>query len=186
MNQPTHTDPTGPDAGIPRPQLRNIFRIAVAAVAATVTGTLAQAVVVPTPPIAPGAPVQGPTTLPLNVVVVPMTDTIPGNGENIRFAGQASFSAQLIDDLLTKAPRVLELIIDFSGVTATGVTSGKQYITAAQSIVRRPAKPFETVEVSFPYYISGNLQSARVAMAAFSFGLDRGMLSITSKLSTPA
>ena len=57
--------------------------------------------------------------------------------------------------------------------------------------VRRPQTPkapfpYKTVEVSFPYYVSGNLQSARVAMAAFSFGLDRGGLSITSKLSTPA
>lgn len=186
MNQTPDSSTTGRDTGSRRPQLRAMFRVAVAAATVAATGTLARAVVVPTPPTPPTPPAVGPNSLPLNFLAVPFTDTIAGKGENIRFAGQAGINAQLIDDPLTRAPRVLELIIDFSGVTATGVSSGKRYVTAAQSILHRPAKPFDTFEVSFPYYVSGDLQSARSAMAAFTFGLDRGVLSVTAKLSTPA
>ena len=186
MNPTPGSSTSGQDTGNPRPQLRTMFRVAVAAATAAATGSLARAVVVPTPPTPPARPAGGPNSLPLNPLAVPFTDTIPGKGESIRFAGQAGISAQLIDDPLTNAPRVLELIIDFSGVTATGVGSGKRYITAAQSILHRPARPFDAFEVSFPYYVSGDLQSARTAMAAFSFGLDRGALSATAKLSTPA
>lgn len=168
------------DTVVQRARLRNIFRIVIAAVASATAGSLAQAVVAP---VAPG---RSPEMLPLNGLLIPMTDTIAAVGENIRFAGQASATAQLIDDLQTRAPRVLEIIIDFSGVTATGVISGKAYVTNAQSILHRPAKPFDTIEVSFPYYLSGDLKSARVAMAAFSVSVNAGVLGVTSKLWTPA
>lgn len=183
MNQIATATPSASDIESPRSQLRTIFRLAIAAAAAVTTYSLAQSV----PGASPANPAsRGVGSTPLNAVVVPITDTIAGKGENIRFDGQANINSLLIDDLLTKSPRVLEIIIDFSGVTAIGVTSGKRYITTAQSILHRPAKPFDIIEVSFPYYVSGDLGSARVAMAAFSVGLSAGVLNITSKLTTPA
>lgn len=178
----------GPLASQARLPLRNFFRVAIAAAAAVATGSLTQAA--PAPVLGNvGAAAKLPTGVPFVLLgsrTVAITDTIPGAGESIRFAGNAIISAQLIDDLVTKAPRVLELVIDFSGVTATGVTSGKRFMTTAQSILHRTARPFDMVEVSFPYYVSGDMSSARTAMAAFSVGLDGATLSITSKLSTPA
>ncbi len=178
----------GPDGGHARPQLRNFFRVAIAAAAAVATGSLAQAAPVSVPSAA-GLAARLPTGVPfvlLGTRAVPVTDTISGDGESIRFAGQAIITAQVIDDLVTKAPRVLELVIDFSGVTATGISSGKRFMTTAHSILHRTALPFDMVEVSFPYYVSGDMRSARTAMAAFSVALDGASLSITSKLSTPS
>jgi hypothetical protein len=168
-----------------RPPVRNFLRIALATVAAASVGPLARAASGPSTPaaVAPAAS-PGISTVELAPRTVPINDTIKVGNENITFSGQAKISGQIIDDTLTRAPRVLQLLIDFSAVTAAGQSSKKKYVTNAQSIIHRPLLSYDPIEVSFPYHAVGDFSSARSALATFSVALGGPTgLTITSKLS---
>lgn len=168
-----------------RSPVRNFLRVAFAAVAAASVGSLARAASGPSTPAAI-APATGPgiTTVDLAPRTVPITDTIKSGNENVTFSGQATISGQIIDDTLTRAPRVLQLLINFSSVNAVGLSSGKKYVTNAQSIIHRPLLSYDPIEISFPYHVAGDFSSARSALATFSVALGGPTgLTITSKLS---
>jgi hypothetical protein len=59
-------------------------------------------------------------------------------------------------------------------------------VTSAQTVLTRPLKSFDPFEVSFPFYQSGDLGSARTALAAFAlnYGAATG-LRMTAKLTAP-
>jgi hypothetical protein len=119
-------------------------------------------------------------------MAVQVKDTIKGEKENIDFSGQAFITGKVIDDPDTRGPLVLQLAIDFSNVTAVGVSSGRKYISSAQTVVQRPLRSFDPIDVSFPYYPTNDLAAARTALASFavSFGSPGG-IHITTKLKAP-
>jgi hypothetical protein len=119
-------------------------------------------------------------------MAVPVTDTVKGETEYVAFSGQAKVNGKLIDDPSVNGPPQVELAIDFSNVSGTGVSSGKKYVTSAQTVLTRPLKSFDPFEVSFPFYQSGDLGSARTALAAFAlnYGAATG-LRMTAKLTAP-
>jgi hypothetical protein len=125
--------------------------------------------------------------IPLPVLSIPIKDVIKGDTENIAFSGKASITGKVIDDPHFRGPTVLQLVIDFSGITGVGVTTGKQYVTEAQAVLHRPLVVFDPIQATFPYYSSGNFASARTALASFSvsYGPPAG-LKITSKISAPS
>jgi hypothetical protein len=125
--------------------------------------------------------------IPLPVLSVPIKDVVKGDTENIAFSGKASISGKVIDDPHFRGPTVLQLVIDFSGVTGVGVTSGKKYVTEAQAVLHRPLIAFDPIQATFPYYSSGNFASARTALASFavSYGPPAGIV-VTSKVTTPS
>jgi hypothetical protein len=119
-------------------------------------------------------------------VTVAVRDTIRGKNENILFSGTIKVTCKLIDDPLFRAPRVLQLLIDFSGLTGTGLASGKKYLTAAQAVVHRPLLNFDPVQASFPYYPDNDLLAARSALASFAVSFrEPAGIAITAKLSAP-
>lgn len=133
------------------------------------------------------APLIVTAVIPLPTLSVPIKDVIKGDTENISFTGKASITGKVIDDPDFRGPPVLQLLIDFSGVTGVGVSSGKQYVTTAQAVLHRPLITFDPIQATFPYYASGNFASARTALASFavSYGPPTG-LKITSKVTTPS
>lgn len=123
---------------------------------------------------------------PLPTISVAVKDTINGDGENIRFSGQASITGKVIDDPVFRGPLVLQLVIDFSKLKGVGVSTGRAYGTVAQTIIHRPLLSFDPIEATFPFYPAGEVSLARTALASFAirFALPVG-LNITSKLSSP-
>lgn len=132
------------------------------------------------------APVLVTAITPAPMLTVAVRDTIRGGTENIAFGGTITIAAKLIDDVQFRSPLALQLVIDFSNVTGTGVTSGKKYATAAQVVLHRPLLATDPIQASFPYYPDNNMLAARTALASFSvsFRAPTG-LSVTSKLTTP-
>lgn len=166
------------------PPLRNFFRIVLATAAITVAESIAKAA--PEPAgilVSEGIGTADFPLIPLGKHLVAINDIIKNDTETIRFSGQASITAQSIDDVLTQAPRVLQLLIDFSQVAGFGTSSRKKYMTEAQCILHRLLIPFDSIQVSFPYHIRGDFSSARSVIATF-FVKYRGAqgLEITSKL----
>ena len=133
------------------------------------------------------APLVVTAVIPLPTLSVQIKDVIKGDTENISFTGKAAITGKVIDDPHFRGPPVLQLLIDFSGVTGTGVSSGKQYVTTAQAVLHRPLITFDPIQATFPYYASGDFASARSALASFavSYGPPTG-LKITSKVTAPS
>lgn len=124
------------------------------------------------------AAITGPA-MPVNV-----DGTISSDTENIGFGGQMTISTRVIDDPVFSSPTIVELIIDFGNVVGVGKSSGKKFVTQAQTVVHRPLLAFDQIEVIFPYAPGSDVQLARAAKVfiAVSFNANSGF-SMTSKIS---
>lgn len=167
-----------------RPPLRNFFRFGLMTVAAVAVGSSVKAAPgLPNPSAAPGVGTSISPTIPLRTNIVSINETVRNDIETVRFSGQAIIAAQIVDDVLTHAPRVLQLLIDFSQITGVGVSSKQKYITEAQCILHRPLLSLDSIQVSFPYHISGDFGSARSVIATFTVRYQGAKgIEITSKL----
>jgi hypothetical protein len=131
--------------------------------------------------------------IPIAVLAVSSGVTVPvklegtvGNGtDSVAFSGQATITPRIITDTVFNGPTVLELVIDFASVKGTEKSSGRQFGTVAQAIVRRPLLAFDQVEVTFPYYAGAEVSATRTALASFgvSFAAASGV-TITSKVTS--
>jgi hypothetical protein len=133
------------------------------------------------------APIVVAAVAPPPVLTVTVRDNIiRGDTENIVFSGTITITGKLIDDPQFRAPPVLQLVIDFSKLTGTGLASGRKYVTNAEAVVQRPVLNFDPVQASFPYYPENDLLAARTALASFavSFRPPAG-IAVSSKLSAP-
>lgn len=167
-----------------RPPLRNFFRIVLATAAVAAVGSIAKAA--PGSPSTPATPVvgnPGSPLIPLGTTAVPINDTVKNDTETVKFTGQVMIVSQIVQDVLTNAPPVLQLLIDFSQVFGVGTSNKQTYITQAQSILHRPLVAFDPIQVSFPYHISGDFSSARSVIATLSVKYQGAKgVEITSKL----
>jgi hypothetical protein len=75
--------------------------------------------------------------------------------ERVTFSGNAVIKANVRDDPDFRTPPIVVLSIDMSGVTGVGATTRKKYVTTNQTIVQRRLRPTDTVDVSFPFWVSG-------------------------------
>ena len=117
---------------------------------------------------------------------VAVNDTVRGATEDVVFSGQLIVTSNVIIDTSLAGPRVLELIVDFAQVVGTGVTTGDKYVTAAQSILHRPLKTLDPIQITFPFYNDAQLAAARTALATLAVSyLPASGISVTSKLTTP-
>jgi hypothetical protein len=123
---------------------------------------------------------------PPTLTVTVRDNIIRGDTEKIVFSGTITITCKLIDDPQFRAPPVLQLVIDFSKLTGTGLASGRKYVTNAEAVVQRPVLNFDPVQTSFAYYPDNDLLAARTALASFavSFRPPAG-IAVSSKLSAP-
>ncbi len=103
------------------------------------------------------------TLAPANAVALSAATSEP-----VLFGGQAAITGRVIYDTVFGAPPVLEIRIDFSGVTAKGARTGKAYVVSSQAIMHRPLLALDTVEVAFSFAADGNPLLARAALASFN------------------
>ena len=120
------------------------------------------------------------------ILSVAVSDTVRGATENVVFSGQLIVTGNIRIDTSLAGQKVLELIVDFGQVVGTGVTTGKKYVTAAHTILHRPLKTLDPIQITFPFYNDGQLATARTALATLAVSyLPASGISVTSKLTTP-
>jgi hypothetical protein len=99
--------------------------------------------------------------------LVPVNGSLSEPSDNVKYTGDIYVEGKVIDDLVFNSPQVLELVIDFSGVKGVGNKTGKQFITFAQSILHRPLKSKDIVEVALPFYLQSDPSDTRTVTASF-------------------
>ena len=117
---------------------------------------------------------------------VAVRDTVRGETENIVFSGPILITGTVIENAVVDGPNMIQLLVDFSGVSGIGATTGKKYVTSAQAILHRPLVALDTIRTSFPFYSDTQLAKTRTAFASLSVSYSpNAIISVTSKLTAP-
>jgi hypothetical protein len=106
-------------------------------------------------------------------IPVAISSTLGTGVNTIDLSGQVIITPRIVTDMVFSKKTVLELTIDFKGVKGVARTVGREvFVTDAQTIIHRPLLSRDAIEVTFPYYITGNFSSARPATATFAVVYD--------------
>jgi hypothetical protein len=114
---------------------------------------------------APPAPAQS--------TLVPLTGTVSGSPESVKFAGDARISSRLAPDPDFNRPRLV-LTIDLTGVAGVGSMTGARYVIWGPELVQRGVAASHAVEITFPFKssISPTAVIARTGVASFALDFD--------------
>jgi hypothetical protein len=126
------------------------------------------------------------------VALIPVSGTVSGQPESVRFSGQARVSSELVlDTSRTRPPHPpsVILIIDLSGVSGTGSSSEARYAVGGDGTpVFRQLASTDTVQIPFPFArgTSMGTSSVRTGLASFALSFDTNTGAITKGTATVA
>ena len=126
------------------------------------------------------------------VALIPVSGTVSGQPESVRFSGQARVSSELVlDTSRTRPPHPpsVVLIVDLSGVSGTGSSSEARYAVGGDGTpVFRQLASTDTVQVPFPFArgTSMGTSSVRTGVASFTLNFDTNTGAITNGTATVA
>src|SRR6267154_1704540 len=131
------------------------------------------------------------------IALIPVSGTVAGQPESVRFSGQARVSSELVlDTSRTRPPHPpsVILIIDLSGVSGTGSSSEARYTVGGDGTpVFRQLASTDTVEIPFPFtrgttmsVSSTGMSSVRSGVASFALSFDTNTGAITKGTATVA
>jgi hypothetical protein len=129
------------------------------------------------------------------IALIPVSGTVSGQPESVRFSGQARVSSELVLSISSTSrtrplhlPAVI-LIIDLSSVSGTGSSSGAKYAAGGDGtpVIRQLASA-DTVEITFPFSrgASTAMSSVRTGVASFALNFDTNTGAITKGTATVA
>ena len=126
------------------------------------------------------------------IALIPVSGSVSGQPESVRFSGQARVSSELVLDTSTTRPPhppSVILIIDLSGVSGTGSSSEARYTVGGDGTpVFRQLAGTDTVEIPFPFSrgTSMGMSSVRTGVASFALSFDTNTGAITKGTATVA
>jgi len=126
------------------------------------------------------------------IALIPVSGSVSGQPESVRFSGQARVSSELVLDTSTTRPPhppSVILIIDLSGVSGTGSSSEARYTVGGDGTpVFRQLASTDTVEIPFPFSrgTSMGVSSVRTGVASFALSFDTNTGAITKGTATVA
>ena len=131
------------------------------------------------------------------IALIPVSGTVTGHPESVRFSGQARGSSELVlDTSRTRPPHPpsVILIIDLSGVSGTGSSSEARYTVGGDGTpVFRQLASADTVEITFPFtrgatmsVSSAGMSSVRSGVVTFALSFDTNTGAITKGTATVA
>jgi hypothetical protein len=121
----------------------------------------------------------------VNSTLVPFVTSLKGSTEMVAFTGAARMDTQVILDNVLGNPPVMEIVVDMSGVTGIGASSGGTYSVSGPVIIHRPLVPNDVIRVTFPFYRGNDLLSSETVEATFNCKFDTATGVVTSvKLTT--
>jgi len=150
-----------------------VLSLGVAIAASVVPGSPASAQTATT------RPTPATTTTTSTAALVSVNGIVSGVPESVSFSGQAQLKANVVTDPDFGSPPTLVLSIDLSKVTGVGSSTGKKYVTSNQETLTRRLSAAETLQVTFPFYPSGDSASPSVGMASFNLSFDVNTLKLT-------
>ena len=126
------------------------------------------------------------------VALIPVSGSVSGQPESVRFSGQARVSSELVlDTSRTRPPHPpsVILIIDLSGVSGTGSSSEARYAVGGDGTpVFRQLASTDTIQIPFPFTrgTSMGTSSVRTGVASFALSFDTNTGAITKGTATVA
>ena len=126
------------------------------------------------------------------VALIPVSGSVSGQPENVRFSGQARVSSELVlDTSRTRPPHPpsVILIVDLSGVSGTGSSSEARYAVGGDGTpVFRQLASTDTIQIPFPFTrgTSMGTSSVRTGVASFALSFDTNTGAITKGTATVA
>jgi hypothetical protein len=132
-----------------------------------------------------------------NIALIPVSGTVSGQPESVRFSGQARVSSELVLSTSKFRPPHLPaviLIIDLSGVSGTGSSTGAKYAAGGDGTpLLRQLVSADTIEITFPFsrgtsmsVSSTGMSSVRSGVATFALDFDTNTGAITKGTATVA
>ena len=126
------------------------------------------------------------------IALIPVSGSVSGQPESVRFSGQAQVSSELVlDTSRTRPPHPpsVILIIDLSSVSGTGSSSEARYTVAGDgTLVSRQLASTDTLQIPFPFTrgTSMGTSSVRTGVASFALSFDTNTGAITQGTATVA
>ena len=126
------------------------------------------------------------------IALIPVSGSVSGQPESVRFSGQARVSSELVlDTSRTRPPHPpsVILIIDLSGVSGTGSSSEARYAVGGDGTpVFRQLASTDTIQIPFPFTrgTSMGTSSVRTGVASFALSFDTNTGAITKGTATVA
>jgi len=123
------------------------------------------------------------------IVLIPVSGIVTGQPESVKFSGQAQVSSELVlDTSKFNLPPAVILIVDLSGVSGIGSSTGAKYVAGGNGTnVYRRLVSADTVEITFPFsrgttmsVSSTGLSSARSGVMSFALSFDLNTGAITN------
>ena len=120
------------------------------------------------------------TTTTATSALVAVRGIVSVPAESVSFSGQAQLNALVVTDPDFGNPPSVILSIDLGSVTGVGSLTGKKYVVASKDVLNRRLSPGDTVQVNFPFYVSGgSALSPSVGTASFNVRFDTATLKLT-------
>src|SRR5712691_11565711 len=132
------------------------------------------------------------------IVLIPVSGIVTGQPERVKFSVQAQVSSELVlDTSKFNLPPAVILIVDLSGVSGTGSSSGARYTAGGNGTsAYRQLFSTDTVEITFPFsrgmtmsVSSTGMSSVRSGVASFALSFDTNTGAITkgtANIASPA
>ena len=122
------------------------------------------------------------------IAPIPVSGIVTGQPESVKFSGQAQVSSELVlDTSKFNLPPAVILIVDLSGVSGIGSSTGAKYVAGGNGTnVYRQLFSADTVEITFPFtrgttmsVSSAGLASVRSGVVTFALSFDTNTGAIT-------
>ena len=123
------------------------------------------------------------------IALIPVSGIVTGQPESVKFSGQAQVSSELVlDTSKFNLPPAVILIVDLSGVSGIGSSTGAKYVAGGNGTnVYRRLVSADTVEITFPFsrgttmsVSSTGLSSVRSGVVTFALSFDTNTGAITN------
>ena len=121
-----------------------------------------------------GAHAQGTFTSTVSSTAVPLIGVVGGGTESVSFSGEAQIKANVVTDPEFGSTPSVVLTIDMGNVIGLGALTGAKYLNSDRGIFTRRLASADTVQYTFPFYLSGTspVSSARIGRASFNLSFD--------------
>ena len=133
---------------------------------------------------------QSAFTTRVSSALVPLVGVVVGGAESVSFSGQAQIKSNVVTDPDFGSVPTVVLTIDMGGVTGSGALTGGQYLSTDREILTRRLAAGDTVQYTFPFYLSGTspTSSAHLGRASFNLSFDVNTMQLvgaTGRIDTP-
>jgi hypothetical protein len=115
------------------------------------------------------------TTTTATSALVTVSGVVSAVPESVSFSGQAQVSTNVVTDPDFGNPPTVVISIDLSSITGVGSSSKKKYVISNQEILTRKLTAADTVQMTFPFYMSGSSAIGATTIGKVSFNLSFDM-----------